>query len=207
VDDPVQEGFVASLARPGANLTGASWLNTELSAKRLDLLKQTLCGVSRVAFLREAVGGASAVRATMDAARLLGLQIEVLELREPTELDTAFAAMSREHVGALVVHHGPMMETHMRRIVDLAERNRLPAIFADGRFVAAGGLMSYGPSLPSMYRQAAVYVDKILKGARPGDLPVEQPSRFELLINLKTARALGLTIPPAVLTRADQVIN
>jgi putative ABC transport system substrate-binding protein len=207
VDDAVEEGFVASLARPGANLTGASWLNTELSAKRLELLKETLPGVSRVAFLREAVGGAGAVRASMSAARLLGLQLQVLELRDPSELDSAFAVMAREHVGALAVHHGPMIVTHLRRIVDLAQRIRIPAIFPDGRFVEVGGLMSYGPSLPSMYRRAAVYVDKILKGARPRDLPVEQPSRFELRINLKGAKALGLTIPPAVLARADQVIN
>jgi ABC-type uncharacterized transport system substrate-binding protein len=207
VDDAVEQGFVVSLARPGGNVTGSSWLNTELSAKRLQLLKEAIPAVSRVAVLREAVGGASAVRATATAARTLGLRLEILELREPDELAGAFAAMHRERMDALTVLHGPMLVAHLDRVVEFAARNGLPTIFADRRFVDAGGLMSYGPNLPAMYRRAAVYVDKILKGAKPADLPVEQPTQFDLVVNLRAAKALGLTIPPAVLARADEVIQ
>jgi putative ABC transport system substrate-binding protein len=206
VDDAVEQGFVASLARPGGNVTGTSSLNTELSAKRLQLLKEAFPAVSRVAVLREAVGGASSVRATMAAARSLGVQLQVFELRDPNELESAFSAMAKDRAEALSVLQGPMIDSHQLRIVQLATRARLPAIFPDDVFVDAGGLMSYGPSLPDMYRRAAVYVDRILKGARAGDLPVEQPTRFRLAINLRSARALGLTVPQSLLIRADHVI-
>ena len=207
VDDAVEQGFVASLARPGGNITGTSWLNPELSGKRLELLKETFPKVSRVAVLREAVGGASSLRATMEAARVLGVHLQILELRDPNELDSAFAAMTRERAGALDVLPGLMITGYMRQIVDLAAKARLPAILPDGQFVESGGLMSYGPSVPDLYRRAAVYVDKILKGAKPADLPVEQPTKFELVINLKAAKQIGLTIPPNVLARADKVIK
>jgi len=207
VDDAVEQGFVASLARPGGNITGISLLNPELSGKRLELLKEAFPKVSRVAVLREAVGGASSLRATMEAARVLGVHLQILELRDPNELDSAFAAMTRERAGALDVLPGLMITGYMRQILDLAGKARLPAIFPDGQFVESGGLMSYGPSLPDLYRRAATYVDKILKGTKPADLPVEQPVKFELIINLKTAKQIGLTIPPNFLARADRVIR
>ncbi len=205
VDDAVEQGFVASLARPGGNVTGATWLNTELSAKRLELLKEALPKVTRVAVLREAVGGAASLRATEGAARSLGVRLQVIELRDPGELPSAFAAMTHEHVGALIVLQGPMIASQQRQIVNLAAENRLPAIFSDGAFVEAGGLMSYGPKLVDFYRRAAAYVEKILKGARPGDLPVEQPTHFELRVNLRTARALRLSLPQSILLRADAI--
>jgi putative ABC transport system substrate-binding protein len=206
-DDAVEQGFVASLARPGGNITGTSWLNPELSGKRLELLKETFPKVSRVAVLREAVGGASSLRATMEAARVLGVHLQILELRDPNELDSAFAAMTRERAGALDVLPGLMITGYIRQIVDLAAKARLPVIFSNGQFVESGGLMSYGPSEPDLYRRAATYVDKILKGAKPADLPVEQPTKFELIINLKAAKQIGVTIPPNVLARADKVIK
>jgi putative ABC transport system substrate-binding protein len=207
VDDAVEQGFVRSLASPGGNVTGVSLLNTELSPKRLQLLKEAFPAVSRVAVLREAVGGASSVTAMAAGARVLGVQLQILELRDADELGSAFSAMAAERAAALAVLPGPMVATQMRRIVDLAARNRLPAIFPDARFVEAGGLMSYGADLPEIYRRTAVYVDKVLKGARPADLPVEQPTRFELVVNLKTARALRLTFPPSILVRTDRVIQ
>jgi putative ABC transport system substrate-binding protein len=207
VDDAVEQGFVASLARPGGNITGTSWLNPELSGKRLELLKEAFPKVSRVAVLREAVGGASSLRATMEAARVLGVHLQILELRDPNELDSAFAAMTRDRAGALDVLPGLMITAYRRQIVDLAAKARLPVIFPDGQFVESGGLMSYGPSLSDLYRRAAFYVDKILKGSKPADLPVEQPTKFELVINLKTAKALGLTIPSNLLAQADKVIK
>jgi putative ABC transport system substrate-binding protein len=207
VDDAVEQGFVASLARPGGNITGTSWLNPELSGKRLELLKETFPKVSRVAVLREAVGGASSLRATIEAARVLGVHLQILELRDPNELDSAFAAMTRERAGALDVLPGLMITGYIRQIVDLAAKARLPVIFPNGQFVESGGLMSYGPSEPDLYRRAATYVDKILKGAKPADLPVEQPTKFELIINLKAAKQIDVTIPPNVLARADRVIK
>jgi putative tryptophan/tyrosine transport system substrate-binding protein len=207
VDDAVEQGFVASLARPGGNITGASSLNPELSGKRLELLKEAFPKVSRVAVLREAIGGASSLRATIAAGRALGVQLQILELRDPNELESAFAAMTRERAGALDVLPGLMITGYMRQIVDLAAKARLQAMFPDIRFVESGGLMSYGPSLLEMYRRAAVYVDKVLKGAKPGELPVEQPTKFEFVINLKAAKQIGLTIPPNVLARADKVIR
>jgi putative ABC transport system substrate-binding protein len=207
VDDAVEQGFVASLAHPGGNVTGVSWLNTELSAKRLELLKEALPEVTRVAVLREAVGGASSIQATATAARALRVHLQIFELRDPNELPTVFAAMAKERIEAVTVLPGPMITSQIPGIVGLASRTRLPAVFPEARFVEAGGMMSYGPNLAEMYRRAAGYVDKILRAAKPGDLPIEQPTTFELAINLKTAKALGLTIPPSLLQRADQVIE
>jgi putative ABC transport system substrate-binding protein len=205
VDDAVEQGFVASLARPGGNVTGASWLNTELSAKRLEFLKEALPKLTHVAVLREAVGGAASLRATEGAARSLGVRLRVIELRDPNELLSAFAAITNERVGALMLLQDPMLVSQQRQILELASKHRLPAIFSDGALVEAGGLMSYGPKLVDFHRRAAVFVDKILKGARPGDLPVEQPTQFELRINLRTAKALQLSLPQSILARADVI--
>jgi putative ABC transport system substrate-binding protein len=207
VDDAVEQGFVASLAHPGGNVTGVSWLNTELSAKRLEFLKEALPEVTRVAVLREAVGGARSIQATATAARALRVQLQIFELRDPNELPAVFAAMAKERIEALTVLPGPMIASQMPRIVELVVRARLPAVFPEARFVEAGGMMSYGPNLAEMYRRAAGYVDKILKGAKPPNLPVEQPTKFESIINLKAAKAIGVTIPQSVLLRADQVIE
>jgi putative ABC transport system substrate-binding protein len=207
VDDAVEQGFVASLAHPGGNVTGVSSLNTELSAKRLELLKEAVPKVSRVAVLREAVGGASSVQATATAARALRVQLQIFELRDPNELPSVFAAMAKERIEAVAVLPGPMITSQMLQIVELAARARLPAVFPEARFVEAGGLMSYGPNLAEIYRSAAGYVDKILKGVKPSNLPVEQPTKFESIINLKAAKALGVIIPQSVLLRADRVIE
>jgi putative tryptophan/tyrosine transport system substrate-binding protein len=207
VDDAVEQGFVASLAHPGGNVTGVSWLNTELSAKRLELLKEALPEVTRVAVLREAVGGVSSIQATATAARALRVHLQIFELRDPNELPTVFAAMAKDRIEALTVLPGPLITSQIPGIVELASRTRLPAVFPEARFVEAGGMMSYGPNLAEMYRRGAGYVDKILKGVKPSNLPVEQPTKFESIINLKTAKALGLTIPPSLLQRADQVIE
>jgi putative ABC transport system substrate-binding protein len=205
--DPVASGVITSLAKPGGNITGTSSLNPELCGKRLELLKEAFPRTSRVAVLREAVGDASSLRATVAASRALGVQLQILELRDPNELESAFAAMIRERAGALDVLPGLMITTYMRQIVGLAAKTRLKTIFPDVRFVESGGLMSYGPDLPEMYRRAAIYVDKILKGAKPSELPVEQPTKFEFVINLKTAKQIGITIPQSVLIKADRVIQ
>ena len=207
VDDAVEQGFVASLAKPGGNVTGTSWLNVELSEKRLDLLKQAVPGLSRIAVLREAVGAGTMARAIMIAAQRLGVLIYILEVRAPNELDDAFSEMNRIGVGALSVVESPMITAEGSRIASLALRNRIPAIFADRRFLEAGGLMSYGPSLPKTYRQAATYVDRIIKGANPAELPVEQPTLFTLLVSQRSARLLGLSLPEAILVRADEIIE
>lgn len=207
VDDAVEQGFVATLAKPGGNVTGTSWLNVELSQKRLDILKQTLPTLSRVAVLREAVGAGATARAAMLAAQTLGLHVYILEVRALNELDDAFVEMSRIDVGALSVFESPMITAGANRITDLTLHHRIPAIFPDRRFVELGGLMSYGPSLPSMYREAAKYIDRIVKGAKPGDLPVEQPTQFTLVVNQRSAKLLGLSLPEAILLRADDIIE
>jgi putative tryptophan/tyrosine transport system substrate-binding protein len=207
VDDAVEQGFVASLSRPGGNITGASWLNGDLSAKRLELLKEALPSLSRVALLREAAGGAASLRATDRAARSLKISLRVMEIRQADELESAFGAIVGERVGAVIVHQGPMLDAQQRQVLQLAAQSRLPAMFSDGRLVEAGALMSYGPRLVDLYRDAAAYADKILKGARPADLPVEQPTRFEFYINMRTARTLSLVLPTAVLVRADRLIQ
>jgi putative tryptophan/tyrosine transport system substrate-binding protein len=210
--DPVTSGLVASLARPGGNATGLSILAPELVGKCLELLKQAVPGVSRVAVVF--APGAYPERAERDmlkeaevAARALGVRPQFVEARGPADFDKAFSAMTRERAGALTVLPSAMLYFERRLLVDLAAKNRLPAMYPWREGVDAGGLMSYGASIPDLLRRAATFVDKILKGAKPSDLPVEQPTKFELVINLKTAKALGLTIPPSVLTRSDHVIQ
>jgi putative ABC transport system substrate-binding protein len=207
VGDAVGQGFVTTLARPGGNVTGLSSLNTELSAKRLALLKEALPRVSRVAVLREAVGEADPLRALEGTARALGVTLEIFQVRTADELSSVFPAIAGEHMGAVQVLPGPLFVSQLRRIVELAATARLPAIYPDDRFVLAGGLMSYGSQIAELYRRAAEYVDRILKGARPGDLPVEQPTAFYLAINLSTARDLGVTVPPTLLGRADRILR
>jgi putative ABC transport system substrate-binding protein len=201
--DPVRAGFVASLARPGGNITGVSHLDVDLTSKQLELLREALPGVSRVAVLADpAMPYTPAMMSeTERAARALGMQLQILEVTDPNALESAFATIARERVDALIVLPNSARFTahHRRQIVDLAARSQLPAIYARRGLVEAGGLMSYGASLPALFRRAAVYIDKILKGAKPADLPVEQAMKFELFINLKTAKALGLTIPPSLL--------
>ena len=207
--DPVGSGLVASLARPGGNLTGSSALSPELSGKRLQLLMEALPGVSRVAVLWNPADPAKALdlRETQATGQALGVQLQVLEVQGPEDFERAFAAMTSDRAEALITLGDPLTVSHRMRIVDLAAKSRLPTMYDVREFVEAGGLMAYGPSLPDLFRRAAAYVDKILKGAKPGDLPVEQPMKFELIINLKTAKALGLTIPQSVLFLADQVIQ
>ena len=209
-NDPVGTGFVASLARPGGNVTGLSNISSELSGKRLELLREVVPGLSRVALLwNPDVRGHLLEHKEMEAAaRLLHLQLQSVEVSRVEDLDQTFSAVTRERAQAVVVPSGnPVAVTNRGQIASLAQRNRLPSMYGGKEYVDAGGLMSYGPSVTDMFRRAATYVDKILKGARPADLPVEQPTKFELVINLKTAKALGLTIPPSLLQRADQVIQ
>ena len=207
--DPVTLGFVASLARPGGNLTGVTALAQELSAKRLELITEAVSGVDRVAVLSDPTypDSGPTVKRVKEAARVIGVRLHVVEIRDPAELGKAFATMNGEHSGALMVLPDIILNQHRKRIVELAAKNRLPAVYPFREYVDAGGLLFYGASFRDMYRRAATYVDRILKGAKPSDLPVEQPTKFELVINLKTAKALGLTIPPSLLIRADQVIE
>ncbi len=208
--DPVTDGLVTSLARPGGNVTGLSGLAPELVGKRLEQLKQAVPGVSQVAALWQP--GALGERTEKDlrkeaevAARALGMRLQFVEARGPDDLDRAFSDMTKARAGALTVLGSTMLINERRRLVDLAAKNRLPAVYGLREYVDAGGLMCYGPNNADMSRRAATYVDKILKGAKPGDLPVEQPTKFELVINLKTAKALGLTIPPSLLQRAEVI--
>jgi putative tryptophan/tyrosine transport system substrate-binding protein len=210
--DPVGSELVTSLARPGGNVTGLSGIGPELIGKRLELLKQVVPGVDRVAVLRQpaALGERVAkdmLKAADVAARALGVQPQFIEVQGPDEFARAFSDMTSARAGALTLLPANMFLREHGRLVDLAARNRLPAMYTSREFVDAGGLMSYGANQPDLFRRAATYVDKILKGAKPGDLPVEQPSKFELVINLKTAKTLGLTIPRSVLADADEVIQ
>jgi putative tryptophan/tyrosine transport system substrate-binding protein len=208
--DAVGQGFVASLARPGGNITGLSNLMVALPGKRLELLKETVPQSARIAVLANpgAPYHESWISNLTMAAQALGLQLHVVELRRADELDTAFAAMTQERADALILLEDSLLLSGLRgRIVDLAAKHRLPAMYAWRELVVAGGLMSYGPSQLDMHRRTAVYVDKILKGTKPADLPVEQPTKFEFVINLKTAQALDLTIPPSILFQADEVIR
>jgi putative ABC transport system substrate-binding protein len=209
VIDPVAAGLVASLAHPGGNITGLSQMVPELVAKQLQVLKELAPKISRVALLGNPsnVGNAPQVRHAQDAARALGIRLQPLEARSPSEIESAFAAMTTERAGAMVVLIDSMLIDHRTRIAGLAARHRLPMVSGIREIAEAGGIMSYGPSVADMFRRAAAYVDKILKGAKPGDLPVEQPIMFELVINVRTAKALGLTIPRSLLLRADHVIE
>jgi len=212
VGDPIAEGLVTSLARPGGNVTGLSNVATDLVGKWLELLKQTVPGVSLVAVLLKPDSmpeSAKEVRLKEAAvsARALGVQLQVVEARGPSEFDRAFSDISEKGAGALVVLPTPIFGNERQRIVELAAKNRLPTVYASRSYVDVGGLMSYGPNLPDLHRRAATYVDKIIKGAKPSDLPVQQPTKFELVINLKTAKTLGLEIPPTLLASADEVIE
>ncbi|MBI2154617.1 MAG: ABC transporter substrate-binding protein [Candidatus Rokubacteria bacterium] len=207
--DAVGAGFVASLARPGGNITGLSIFAPELSGKRLELLKEAIPRLSRVAVLWNPANPVSphVVKATEVVARSLGVELQILEARGPEDFATAFSTMARGRAEALFLIEDPMLIAHLARILELAAKNRLPAMYPFSTLVEAGGLMSYGPHIGDTVRRAVTYVDKILRGAKPADLPVEQPTRFELVINQKTAKALGLTIPPSVLIRADKIIE
>jgi putative ABC transport system substrate-binding protein len=210
VSDPVGSGLVSSLARPGANITGNSSMTAEVVGKQLELLKEIFHKISQVAALwnpANPVFQAIQLKETQDAARALGMRLQLMEARVPDEIDRAFTAMAKERMKALLVLNDPVFTGHRKRIADLSAKHRLAAVSGTLEYPEAGGLMAYGPSFPDMYRRAAVYVDKILKGAKPADLPVEQPTKFELVINLKTAKQIGLTIPPNVLARADRVIK
>ncbi len=208
--DPVGTGFVASLARPGGNVTGLSSISPELSGKRLELLREIVPGLSRVAFLwnPDVRGAVLDYNATESAARLLRLQLQSVEVPRAEDFDRAFSAITKERAQAMVLPAGiPAAYANRGQIVSFAQKNRLASMYGQREYVDAGGLMSYGPSTADMHRRAATYVDKILKGAKPADLPVEQPTKFELVINLKTAQQIGVTIPPSVLARADHVIK
>ena len=207
--DAILTGLVESLARPGANITGLSQMNPELAGKRLELLKEIDPRLSRVAVLWNPEDRISTItwKELQVPARDLGIQLHSLEARSSNDLDKAFEEAKRVRAGALAIMPNPVFVTNLKRLADLAAKNRLPSIFHVTEFVRVGGLVVYGPNRSDLFRRAATYVDKILRGAKPGDLPIEQPNKFELLINLKTAGVLGLTIPPAVLLRADQVIQ
>ena len=210
--DPVADELIASLARPGGNVTGTTFLGPELVAKRLQLLREVVPRLSRVAALwhpnayseRTMAGVLNEIEV---AARTLGLQLQLVPAFGPDDFANAFAAMSREHADALIVMPSPMLFGEYRRIASIAANSRLPAMGAAKEFVDLGGLMSYGANLPDLARQCATYVDKILKGAKPAELPVEQPTKFDLAINLITAKSLGLEVPPTLLARADEVIE
>jgi putative ABC transport system substrate-binding protein len=210
VSDPIGEGLIASFARPGGNVTGLTLTPTlEIYGKQLQLLKEAIPRARRFAFLWNPANPAAppAVRATEDAALSLRVELQVVSARAPEEFEAAFQAMTHARAEALLVIPDSVFLTHGARLADLSVRHHLPTLYGLGDHAKAGGLMAYGQSLPDVYRRAAVYVDRILKGAKPADLPVEQPTKFELVVNLKTAKALGLTIPPSVLARADELIE
>ena len=208
-NDPVASGFVASLARPGGNITGLSTLRPEISAKRLELLKEIVPGLSRVGVFgaSDNPGNAQALKEVELATGALRLQVQYLDIRSPKDIGPAFEEARKASVGGVLELGGPLLLVHQTALLNLAAKNRLPAMWVRRGFVEAGGLMSYGVDTTDLIRRAATYVDKILKGAKPADLPVEQPTKFEFIINLKTAKQIGLTIPPNVLARADKVIR
>jgi ABC-type uncharacterized transport system substrate-binding protein len=207
--DPVGTGLVASLARPGGNITGLSGFGPELSGKRLELLKEVVPGLYRVAALAYNANPAYKLqlKEVEGAAQALKLQLQVLEVREANDFDGAFGGAKKGRAGAVNILTSAFLSAHRKKLVESAEKSRLPVIYDNTSFVEAGGLMSYGRSVAENFRRAATYVDKILKGSKPADLPVEQPTKFELVINLKTAKQIGLTIPPEVLARANRLIK
>jgi putative ABC transport system substrate-binding protein len=208
MSDPVAAGLAESLARPGGSVTGLTSRSPTLSAKRLELIKEVVPGLSRVAVLSTPAPTAQLGLQEMKvAARSLGLSLSVQQVQEPNEFESAFSEMTKARAGALLVLADLRFNQHLRRLVDLAAEHRLPVAYTSKDFVEGGGLMSYGPNWPDQFRRAAGYIDKILKGAKPADLPIEGPTKFELVINLKTAKALRLTIPQSVLLRADEVIQ
>jgi putative tryptophan/tyrosine transport system substrate-binding protein len=208
--DPVESGFVTSLARPGGNVTGLSMLHPELSVKRLELLKEMQPKLSRVAVFGTSswAGNAHGLRETKRAAQTLRLKLQYVDVSRPTDFEIAFQAASKGQAEAIVMLvWNPLLNARRKEVVEMAVKSRFPTMYRERESVEAGGLITYGPNIPDLFRRAATYVDKILKGAKPADLPVEQPTKFELVINLKTAKALGLTIPQTLLLRADQVIE
>jgi putative ABC transport system substrate-binding protein len=207
--DPVESGFVASLARPGGNLTGLSTVNPDAAAKRVELIKEVMPRISRLAVLRNPTNSGSQfpLKETEAGAKRLAIRLQVLEARGANDLATAFHAAAKERADAMIVLADALFFAQRDQIAQLGIKHRLPSMFDDAQSVEAGGLISYGANLADLFRRSAVYVDKILKGAKPADLPVEQPTKFEFVINLKTAKQLGLTIPPNVLARADKVIR
>ena len=207
VGDPVGAGLVASLARPGGNITGLSNLSSDLSGKRIEFLKETIPKAVRVAVLFNRSTNSQNFKETELVARALGLKLQPLDVRDSNEIDDAFGAAVRGRSGALLLFRNAITSGHQKKIVELAAKHRLPAMYEEREWVEIGGLMSYGPDLKDQGRRAATYVDKILKGTKPADLPVEQPTKFEFIINLKAAKQIGLTIPPNVLARADKVIR
>ena len=209
ISDPVASGFVASLARPGGNITGLSTLAPELSGKRLELLKEIVPKLSRVGvFGASTQPGYTAVLKEMElAAEALKVKLQYLDVLDPKDVETAFRAASKGRADAFLTLSSPVISSHRSQVADLAVKNRLPAIYPQAEYIEAGGLMSYGTNTADLFRRAATYVDKILKGRTPADLPVEQPIKFEFIINLKAAKQIGLTIPPQVLARADKVIK
>jgi putative ABC transport system substrate-binding protein len=207
--DPVGTGLIANLARPSENLTGLSLMSPDLSAKRLELLKEAFPKISRVATLWNPDDPVYALelQRTQAAARALDITLQPIEVREREDFEGAFAAMTRNHADGLIVFAHGLTILNRDKLIELANRHRLPTMYGSRENVNDGGLIAYGPSISALYRRAAFYVDKIVKGAKPADLPVEQPTTFELVINLRTAKALGLTVPPALLARADEVIE
>ena len=207
--DPVEDGLVASLARPGGNVTGVTSIIIQLGGKRLELLKELMPALSRIVILWRP-GGQYVLKRLKEMeteSRSLGIQFRPLEVRLPNEIDEAFRTASKEHANGITTMRDPFINSQRKRIVDLAIKSRLPSTFDDTEFVEAGGLMSYGANLIELQRRLATFVDKIFKGTKPADLPVEQPTKFEFVINLKTAKQIGVTIPPNVLARADKVIR
>jgi putative tryptophan/tyrosine transport system substrate-binding protein len=207
--DPVEGGLIESLARPGGNVTGISNLGVELGGKRLELLKEAVSKITRVAELYDPAnpGNLAGVKGLLSAARTLKLTIQPWEVRGADDFERVFSAMGKQRPDGLYVHGGPLMYTNQKRIAGFALKSRLPSIYSQKEYVHAGGLMSYGNDITEHYRRVAYYVDRILKGAKPADLPVEQPTKFEFVINLKTAKQIGLTIPQSLLYRADKVIK
>jgi putative ABC transport system substrate-binding protein len=207
--NPVGLGFVASLARPGGNTTGLSLLGPEVSGKRLELLKEMIPGIAKVAVFwnPDDPGAQFSLKETQAASELLVIQLQILETRNVDAFDGAFLAANRQGAAAVILLPAPLMSRNAARIANLAMQRRLPTLFFTGDSVKSGGLISYGASIIKIYRRGAYFVDRILKGANPADLPVEQPTKFELAVNLKTAKALGLTVPPSLLARADEVIE
>ena len=209
IGDPVRAGFVASLARPGGNMTGNTILGPDLSAKRIQILKEVLPSVSRPAFLWNPDNASNALipQEYQAAMPKLGMSLILVPVRNTHEFDPAFAAMLREHADALLMTNDPFHQRHIQKILAFLAENRIPGMFQIKENVLAGGFMSYGASLPDLFRRGASYVHKILQGTRPADLPVEQPTKFELVINVKTAKAIGVTVPESILLRADEVIE
>jgi putative ABC transport system substrate-binding protein len=207
--DPVGNGFVASLAQPGGKITGLSRLAPEISGKQLELLKETIPRLSRVGVLGNAAlpGQAQILKEVQLAAAALRVKLHLLDVRSPQDIETSFRGAGKTSADAVLVLETPLINSQRLQIAALAVKSRLPAIYMNPEYVEDGGLMSYGPSINDLYRRAATYVDKILKGAKPADLPVEQPKTFEFIVNLKAAKQIGLTIPPNVLARADRVIR